>query len=72
MQRHGINVMGVMLGMWAQGRAGSNFLHFDLNPSQMQFLFGSRHNWRRMDPQRFDRDLVQLVASSFVSYLRHR
>lgn len=70
MRRRGINLTGVMLG--EHHRYKKDEIYYDLSEKQMQFMFGPRSNWRRMDPDRFDQDLVQLVARSFINYLRHR
>jgi hypothetical protein len=74
MRKNGTNVTCVMLGERFRDprRAGKAQLRFDVTPKQMQFMFGSSKNWRFVDPEHFDRDLVHLVASSFVNFLRHR
>lgn len=58
-RRNGVNTLGVIVGG-------------DLNDDAMQYMFGRREFWRRISPQTMSTDLVQLVATSFVRYLRSR
>jgi hypothetical protein len=55
-----INVTGVMIG----GK--------EMTDKGMVFMFGSRRCWKRVREETLGKDLVGLVASSFVDYLRRR
>lgn len=56
-RQHGINVTGVMIGK-------------DLDDMSMSYMFGSRKNWAYVSTEKLGSELVQLVAASFVNYLR--
>jgi hypothetical protein len=58
-RRHGVDVTGVMIGD-------------DLGDEELGIIFGPRRFWKRLKPVTFGRDLVDLVAGSFISYLRSR
>jgi hypothetical protein len=53
----GINVIGVMIAS-------------DVTEAEMRFMFGSAKHWRIVSDKTFSRDLVRLVATSFVEYLK--
>jgi hypothetical protein len=42
---------------------------FDISDANMGFMFGERKNWKKLNPKTFGRDLVNLMAASFVEYL---
>jgi len=65
----GIGVTGILLG----SRMGPGFpTRFDLEPSQLSYMFGPQRFWRRVRAERIGSDLVQLVSSSFIQFLRRR
>jgi len=53
----GVGVTGVMIG-------------HDVKDSEMSLMFGASKHWRVMEDNSFGNDLVQLVTSAFVNYLR--
>ena len=55
-RKHGVNVTGVIIGD-------------AINDKKMSNMFGRKH-WRRMSEDRFGDDLVKLVATSFMDYLK--
>lgn len=55
----GIGVTGVMIGQ-------------DVATKGMSFMFGPSKYWRIMGEDTFSNDLIQLVTSAFVDYLRSR
>lgn len=57
-RRHGVNVTVVLLGD-------------DVPDKHLRLMFGSPRYWRRISTDTFGVDLVRLVSSSFLSYLRH-
>jgi hypothetical protein len=68
-RQDGIGVTGVLIGSRSYG---GNMAHWDMTPKQLQFMFGSPKSWKMIQPTRLATDLVQLVATSFVDYLRAR
>lgn len=60
-RHNGVSTIGVLIG--ESGEVSDN---------AMQFMFGRREFWRYISPSSVQTDLVQLVASSFVRYLRNR
>lgn len=56
-RQDGINVTGVLIG-------------HDMDKPSLQFMFGPRRHWRVMSQDRFGVDLVNLVATSFMDYLK--
>ena len=68
-RKKGVNVTGVLLGEKKPQR--HNFVsEFEMTPKQLEFMFGTQRNWRRMTADSINRDLVQLVSQSFVRYLK--
>ena len=73
----GINVTGVMLGQkdrgWDFGNGDAqDGVYYDMKEKHLAYMFGARRNWKRMRPDRIGHDLVELVATSFVDFLRSR
>jgi len=64
----GINVTCVLVG--APDWRKPDQIHYDMSPKQLSYMFGPRRNWRQMDPERVGSDLVHLVATSFVDFLK--
>ena len=64
----GINVTCVLVGApdWRKPEE----IHYDMNPKQLSYMFGPKRNWRQMDPECIGSDLVHLVATSFVDFLK--
>lgn len=58
-RKNGVNTIGVIIGE-------------DLEDKVMQYMFGRREFWKRISLRTMQTDLVQLVASSFVRYLRNK
>lgn len=58
-RQKGVGVTGVMIGKQVSNKA-------------MGFMFGPSKYWRQMDEARFGDDLIQLVSTAFVEYLRSR
>ena len=58
-RNHGINVACLMIGK-------------DANTAHMQEMFGTPRNWKVISEERLGNDMVDLVTSSFVRYLRNR
>ena len=65
-RKHGIGVSCIFIG---HGYGGST--SFDVTPKQMNFMFGQQKYWKMIDPTRIGSDLVHLVSTSFVDYLRN-
>jgi hypothetical protein len=57
-RRLGMNVTGVLIGK-------------DAKDDLLSFMFGSETNWKRMSEKDFGDELVRLVSTSFVRYLRN-
>lgn len=57
-RRVGMNITGVLVGQ-------------DVDDATLSFMFGPTTNWRRLPEKRFGDDLVRLVSTSFVKYLRN-
>lgn len=57
-RKAGIGVTGVLIGN-------------DLSPKHLGYMFGHHRHWRVLGNQRFGSDLVQLVTSSFVDFLKN-
>jgi hypothetical protein len=57
-RRLGMNVTGVLVGR-------------DVGDDMLSFMFGPTTNWRRMPEKSFGDELVRLVSTSFVKYLRN-
>jgi hypothetical protein len=68
-RKKGVNVTGVLLGENRPRRAGF-ISEYEMTPKQLEFMFGTRRNWRRMSPDTINQDLVQLVSQSFLRYLK--
>jgi len=66
-RNRGIGVTGVMIGH--QRKDGS--VAYEVNREVMGFMFGHDRNWRRLRPATLADDLIKLVSSSFLTYLRH-
>jgi len=66
----GVNVTGIMVGAPDWHKPGA--IHYDMSPKQLSFMFGPKRNWKQMDPARIGQDLVSVVASSFIDFLRNR
>lgn len=66
----GINVVGVMIR--ERGGMGSQ-LYDDtrVSDAEMRFMFGRQKSWRVVNSKTFGRDLVGLVSSAFVEYLKY-
>jgi len=47
-------------------------VHYDISPKAMRKMFGPSKLWKRVGPETLGRDLVQMISSSFVNYLRQR
>ena len=60
-RRKGIAVTGVVI---------SGKYHAISDPD-MKFMFGHKRHWKRMSEDRFGQDLIRLVTTSFMNYLRH-
>ena len=69
-RKKGVNVTGVLLGENIVQRRGGFVSSYEMTPKQLEFMFGTRRNWRRMSPESINRDLVQLVSQSFLRYLK--
>lgn len=52
------------------GNGYGDSVTYDLGPRELRFIFGSDRHWKQVHPQRLGADLVQLVAGSFVDYLK--
>jgi len=63
----GVGVTGILLGSRILPGAPARF---DLTPQQLAYMFGPQRFWRMVRPERIDTDLVELVASSFVRFVR--
>jgi hypothetical protein len=63
-RRRGINVTALLIGDTRAGR-----VRFDVNNSDLSFMFGSERYWKCVDEHRFGDDLIKAVSSSFMSYL---
>jgi uncharacterized protein with von Willebrand factor type A (vWA) domain len=58
-RHHGINITCLMIGTFV--------------PSEkLRHMFGSQSNWKVVDEQRLGADLIAVVTSSFVRYLKNR
>jgi hypothetical protein len=66
-RQQGIGVTGILVG----NGYGPN-IHYDMSPKQLKFMFGAPRFWKTMAPGKLSQDLVKLVASSFVDYLKAR
>ena len=60
-RKKGINITGVII---------DNGWH-SISDKEMRFMFGNKRYWRRMTDERFGQDMITLVTSSFMSYLRN-
>ena len=58
-RRHGINVTCLMIGTFVP-------------PDKLRRMFGSQANWKTINEHRLGSDLVNVVTSSFVKYLKSR
>lgn len=58
-RQKGVGVTGVLIGR-------------DMGAKSMAFMFGSSKYWRILSEKRFTHDLVELISSAFISYLRSR
>jgi hypothetical protein len=69
-QKRGVNVTGVIFGEDPDKDEDENYRGWGVKNSDMAHMFGPRRNWRRIEPDRMGQDLVKLVSSSFLNYLR--
>jgi len=74
----GVNVTGVFIGTrtkshWRWAKTSTvDGVHYDVGPKQLAFMFGPKRCWSLMDPNRIGHDLVHLVSTSFIDFLRRR
>lgn len=71
-RRRAINVTGVLLGNEPtknqRGLAARGA--FDLGPEELKYMFGAQRNWRCMTPANLSTELVNLVSTSFMRFLK--
>jgi len=58
-RKRGIGVTGILLG-------------HDINASHMKIMYGHERHWKKINARKFGADLVRIVTTGFVSYLRKR
>jgi hypothetical protein len=59
-RRNGVNVTGVIFGSGWEA----------MDDAQMNLIFGAPRNWKRIEAKRMGPDLVRVVTTNFLSYLR--
>jgi len=64
-RKNGIGVSCLFIG-----DGSGDCAHFDVTPKQMHFMFGHQKSWRMVTQERLGSDIVQLVSTGFVDFLR--
>ncbi len=65
-QKRGVNVTGVIFSE----DSNNDETWGTVSDKEMTHMFGPRRNWKRIGAERMGQDLVRLVSSSFLNYLR--
>ena len=68
-RKDGINVTGVLLGA---RHPQSGIVEYDLEDRDLFFVFGGRRNWKKLAPESIGNDLVQVITTSFLEFLKRR